>query len=58
MSVIVFLVYCLFCLLVGLIGRRRRSGFVGTALISFVVTPLLMLVVLYLTAAAKEDRAA
>jgi len=56
MSFIALLIYCLFCALVGLVGRHRRGGFVGAALISFVVTPVVMIVVLYLTAARGEDR--
>jgi Na+/melibiose symporter-like transporter len=56
MSVIATLIYGLFCLLVGIVGRHRRCGFVGVALISAVVTPVLMLVVLYLTAPREEDQ--
>jgi hypothetical protein len=56
MSVIAALIYGMFCLLVGLAGRHRRCGFVGIALISAVVTPFLMLAVLYLTAPREEDQ--
>jgi len=55
MSLIVYVIYGLFCVLVGLVGRHRRAGFVGTALISVVVTPPIMLIVLYLTTTRKED---
>jgi|tagenome__1003787_1003787.scaffolds.fasta_scaffold18719380_2 hypothetical protein len=44
------IVYLVFCFLVGLCGRRRRIGFYGTFLLSFLATPLLVLIVLMLTA--------
>jgi hypothetical protein len=42
--------YLVFCFLVGLCGTQRRIGFFGTFLLSFVVTPLVVLVVLMVTA--------
>jgi hypothetical protein len=43
-------VYVAFCLLTGLYGFDRRMGFIGTFLISLVVTPVAVLAVLLLTA--------
>lgn len=43
-------VYIIFCVLTGLYGYDRRMGFFGTFLISLVVTPVLVLAVLLLTA--------
>jgi hypothetical protein len=43
------IIYVVFCLLVGLCGTRRRIGFFGTFLASFVLTPVVMIVVLVLT---------
>jgi hypothetical protein len=40
------------CLLTGLYGRHRRLGFFGTSLLSFFITPLLVLIVLFFTAPA------
>jgi hypothetical protein len=48
------LVYVLFCVLVGLCGSQRRMGFIGTFLISLVVTPVLVLVVLLLTGPSRR----
>lgn len=52
-------VYLVFCVLAGLCGRYRRMGFFGTFLISLVVTPLVMLLLLILTAPlprVEQDR--
>lgn len=43
------IIYLLFCTLVGLCGMHRRMGFIGTFLITFVITPPIMLLVLLLT---------
>jgi hypothetical protein len=43
-------VYVIFCVLTGLYGFDRRMGFFGTFLISLVLTPVLVLAVLLLTA--------
>jgi hypothetical protein len=48
------LAYVLFCVLVGLCGSQRRMGFIGTFLISLVVTPVLVLVVLLLTGPSRR----
>jgi|AGTN01.1.fsa_nt_gi hypothetical protein len=50
MPPLIFALYCILCVVTGLAGRHRRSGFIGTVLLSFVLTPVLMLVLLYLTA--------
>ena len=38
------------CLLTGYYGRQRRLGFIGSTLLSFFITPLLLIAVLFLTA--------
>ncbi len=56
---ILIVLYVVFCLLAGVCGSHRRMGFFGTFLISFVVTPVLVLLVLILTAPsprAERDR--
>jgi hypothetical protein len=53
------IIYLMFCLLAGLCGIHRRMGFFGTFLISLVVTPVVVLLVLILTAPshpAERDR--
>jgi hypothetical protein len=42
--------YVAACLLTGLYARRRRIGFIGGSLLSFFITPLLVLIVLFFTA--------
>ena len=44
------IIYLIFCLLAGLCGIHRRMGFFGTFLISLIVTPVVVLLVLILTA--------
>src|SRR5690242_12415764 len=46
----VIILYVFFCFLVGLCGRDRRMGFFVTFILSFIFTPLLVLIVLLLTA--------
>ena len=56
---IAVIIYILFCLLAGLCGSHRRLGFFGTFIISIVLTPVLVLLVLILTAPsnrAERDR--
>jgi hypothetical protein len=56
---IAVILYILFCLLAGLCGSARRLGFFGTFLASLVLTPVLVLLVLILTAPshrAERDR--
>jgi hypothetical protein len=50
---LVVIVYLVFCLLVGLCGTHRRMGFFGTFMISFLITPVAMLIVLLLTAPTR-----
>ena len=53
------IIYLIFCLLAGFCGIHRRMGFFGTFLISLVITPVLVLFVLILTAPsprAERDR--
>ena len=42
------LAYLAMCVLVGLLGRHRSVGFVGFALIAFVLTPIVAIVILLL----------
>jgi Na+/melibiose symporter-like transporter len=44
------IVYVIFCLLVALCGTQRRIGFFGTFILSVIITPVIMLLVLILTA--------
>jgi hypothetical protein len=44
------ILYLVFCILVGLCGTQRRIGFFGTFLLSFLVTPIVVLIVLMVTA--------
>jgi len=46
----IYVSYLLLCILVGVLGRSRRLGFVGFFLVSAVLTPLGGLVLLFLTA--------
>jgi hypothetical protein len=43
------IVYLVFCFLVGLCGSQRRVGFLGTFIMSILITPVVMLIVLLLT---------
>ena len=43
-------VYVVFCLLAGICGSYRRMGFFGTFLLSLIITPVVMLLALLLTA--------
>jgi uncharacterized membrane protein len=52
---IAVVLYLVFCILAGLCGMHRRMGFFGTFLISLVVTPVVALLVLIMT--APSDRA-
>ena len=42
-------VYVLIAILVGLCGRHRRMGFVGTLLLALLITPPIALLLVYLT---------
>jgi uncharacterized membrane protein len=52
---IAIVIYLVFCILAGLCGSHRRMGFFGTFLISLVVTPVVVLLVLILTAPSRRD---
>jgi hypothetical protein len=43
-----------FCALVGLCGSQRRMGFIGTFLLSLVVTPVVVLAVLLFTGPSRR----
>jgi hypothetical protein len=44
------ILYITFCILVGVCGIHRRMGFFGTFLMSLIITPVVALIVLMLTA--------
>jgi hypothetical protein len=44
------ILYVLICVLTGLCGRHTRIGFAGTFIVAIVLTPLLVLPALLLTA--------
>ena len=44
-----FILYVVFCVLVGICGSQRRMGFIGTFLVSLFFTPVIVLIVLLLT---------
>jgi hypothetical protein len=46
--------YIVFCILVGLCGSQRRMGFTGTFILSFLITPLVVLIVLLLTGPSQR----
>jgi hypothetical protein len=48
--VVLVALYLLLCLLVGLCGRKRRTGFGGTFALALLLTPPVMLLILWLTA--------
>jgi hypothetical protein len=52
---IAIVLYLIFCILAGLCGSHRRMGFFGTFLFSLVVTPVVVLLVLILTAPSRRD---
>lgn len=51
---IAIVVYILFCVLVGFCGSQRRMGFTGTFILSFFLTPLVILVILLLTGPSQR----
>jgi len=48
------LAYVIVCLLTGFTGTHRRMGFWGTFFLSLIVTPLLVLVVLFITGPSRR----
>jgi len=51
---IAFVLYVVFCVLVGLCGSQRRMGFIGTFVVSLFFTPIIVLVVLLLTGPSRH----
>ena len=54
MTAVAVIVYVVFCLLTGLCGIQRRLGYWGTFIISLFITPVVMLLVLVLTAPTER----
>jgi hypothetical protein len=46
--VILIILYVVFCLITGYLGRERRMGFWGAFIVSLLITPLLMVLILIL----------
>ena len=51
---VVVLAYILVCLLTGFSGTHRRMGFWGTFLLALVTTPLVVLLVLFITGPSRR----
>src|SRR5262249_27342961 len=51
---LVVIIYIVFCILTGLCGSQRRMGFFGTFIMSLFITPIVMLIVLKLTAPSER----
>jgi hypothetical protein len=51
---IALILYVVFSLLVGLCGSQRRMGFIGTFIISLLLTPVVVLIVLLLTGPSQR----
>lgn len=49
--------YILLCLIAGLLGRNSRLGVWGTAALSFIITPVISLLILLLFAPANKSSA-
>jgi FtsH-binding integral membrane protein len=48
------IIYVVFCILTGLCGSQRRMGFFGTFIMSLFLTPIVVLIVLKLTAPSER----
>jgi len=48
------LVYILVCLLTGFCGTHRRMGFWGTFFLALITTPLVVLIVLFITGPSRR----
>ena len=57
MQFIMFILYVLPCVAVGLIGKDTRLGFWPTLIMSFVVTPIVMLIVVLLAERLAKENA-
>jgi hypothetical protein len=51
---VAFVLYIVFCVLVGLCGSQRRMGFIGTFVVSLFFTPVIVLIVLLLTGPSRH----
>lgn len=51
---IALILYVVFSILVSLCGSQRRMGFIGTFIMSLLLTPILVLIVLLLTGPAQR----
>jgi len=51
---LVLISYIVFCILVGICGSQRRMGFLGTFIVSLFLTPVIVLIVLLLTAPSQR----
>ena len=49
------IIYLVFCFLTGLCGSQRRLGFLGTFIVSILITPVVMLIVLLLTGPSRDS---
>ena len=54
MTAAAVIIYVIFCLLTGLCGVQRRMGFLGTFIFALLVTPVVVLLVLLLTAPSRR----
>lgn len=52
-----FIAYLALCLLVGFLGRNTRVGLVGTSLVSFLLTPVVGLLVILFAKNRSDDPA-
>jgi len=50
------LIYVVLCLMVAFVGRNARLGFMRSLLLSFLLTPLIMMIYLLLFAAIEPHR--
>jgi hypothetical protein len=51
---VIVIIYVAFCILTGLCGSQRRMGFFGTFIMSLFITPIVMLILLKLTAPSER----
>jgi hypothetical protein len=50
---IAVVIYVVFCVLTGLCGSQRRLGFIGTFILSLLLTPVIVLPILMLTGPSR-----
>ena len=51
---VIVIIYVVFCILTGFCGSQRRMGFFGTFMLSLFITPIVMLILLKLTAPSER----